>query len=183
MQMQLYVYRYSLDVVATSYELYSLFGMQSLAGRGRRKIGVERGSSRAAGYFLSILLLLSLCLSPSASSSFLPSDWEDHDQREHKGAFAVLFSPSKFRSSISSKVDEKRKERQIVRKIVSLFTDMPAGESEEWPSRGRNWKSPLFKGNRFTEIGESETRGGNVEWRLASGCKNSRVTSQVTVST
>lgn len=78
--MQLYVYRYSLDVVATSYELYSLFGMQSLAGRGKRdgKRGVERGSSRAAGYFLcrytSSALPVFLLSPPLYSSSFsMPS--------------------------------------------------------------------------------------------------------------
>lgn len=72
MQMQLYVYRYSLDVIATSYELYSLFGMQSLAGRGKRdgKIGVEQDSSRAAGYFLCRYTSCSPCLSPFTFALF-----------------------------------------------------------------------------------------------------------------
>lgn len=63
---------------------------------------------------------------------------------------------------------------------------MPAGESEEWPSRDGHWKSLRDEDRR---LGHDETRQRRrrgeeyVEWILASGCKNSRVTSQVTVST
>lgn len=61
-----------------------------------------------------------------------------------KGAFTVLHSlhPS-FRSSIFSKVDEKRREKQIVGKIVSLFANMPC-QPESPKSGPREDESRFF---------------------------------------
>lgn len=62
-----------------------------------------------------------------------------------------------------------------------MFAYTPAEESEEWPSRDGHWKS--LRDENGQENGTKDGERGYVEWKLASGCKNSRVTSQVTVST
>lgn len=99
--MQIYNYMYywySLNVVTTSHELYSSFGMQSSAGRGWRggtgRKEISR-SSRAAGYLLSIPFLSSppLAFSRFILLSLVSSGREDHNQRARKRAFTVLFSP------------------------------------------------------------------------------------------
>lgn len=137
MQMQLYVYRYSLDVVAMSYELYFLFGMQSLAGRGRRdrrdRARFFEGRRVFSVDTSSVFPLFLFSLPLYFFSRFRPTGKATIN--ESIKAFSSYYSLRFFRSSILSIVDKKRKERQIVRKIVSLFADMPAGESEEWPSR------------------------------------------------
>lgn len=118
--MQLYVYWYSLDVVAMSYELYSLFGMQSLAGRGRRNKR-DRGSSRffeGRGIFsvdTSFALLLFL-FSTFYFFSFLSRPTGKATINESTKALSPYYSLCAFHSLIFSKVDKKRKERQIVRK-------------------------------------------------------------------
>lgn len=66
------MYRYSLDVVATSHELYSSFGMQSSAGRGRRGGYRAKGSiSFFEGRGVSSINTFSpLSLLPPPASSF-----------------------------------------------------------------------------------------------------------------
>lgn len=150
--------------------------------------GIERGSSRAAGYFLSILLLLSFSFSFHHRFIFIflcpVRSGKLRSTRIHKGAFVVLFS---LRFSLVDFLESGQEEKGKTNCLEksSRCSRMCRPESPKSGPRGMDIGDCLFcKGNRLTETGESETREEEcVKWRLASGCKNSRVTSQVTVST
>lgn len=89
---------------------------------------------------LSIYLFLSFFLSSNPASwffSWFPSgreDRADYNQRAHKSASIVLFSPPACLSIFSKADDEK--EDKLVGKSFRCCANTPAGESAGWPSRG-----------------------------------------------
>lgn len=162
MQVQLYVSLYSLDVVATSREIF-LFVRYAIIGwprvedmdEGRRKNLALRGPRgifyRYFSCSPSLILLFSFFIylfiyfflpfflqtplhgfSPGSPSG--REDRADYNQRAHKSASIVLFSPPACLSIFSKADDEK--EDKLVGKSFRCCANTPAGESAGWPSRG-----------------------------------------------
>lgn len=161
MQVQLYVSLYSLDVVATSREIF-LFVRYAIIGwprvedmdEGRRKNFALRGPRGIFyryfscspslillfSFFIYLFIYFSLSfflqtpLHGFSPGSRPAGKTADYNQRAHKSASIVLFSPPACLSIFSKADDEK--EDKLVGKSFRCCANTPAGESAGWPSRG-----------------------------------------------
>lgn len=122
-------------------------------GEGKISLFEGRGASFIDTFLVhplsfSCFLSLSIYLSISLSLSFFknPASWffswfpsgredrADYNQRAHKSASIVLFSPPACLSIFSKAGDEK--EDKLVGRSFRCCANTPAGESAGWPSRG-----------------------------------------------
>jgi len=176
--MQIQLYRYSLDVVATSHELYSSFGMRIIigwlrvkkawSGKGRKEserkhlVSLRGPQGIFCQYFFFILFFFfPPVFHPSFILSFLgpvrPVGLHARTTtNEHIKALSSYYS---LRPSIFPKADDERKDK-LLGKSSRCSRDMPAGEPEEWPSRDGHWKLPCATTENGSFAWTDEKRSG-----------------------